>query len=221
MSEVTRQSTWTWEAYLDGEARQPIRHEPVDGEIRPMGGDTAEHDVIGNNLRAALHTQMRRRPCRVHGPDLKVRAGAHVLGLDPRNGRYPDALVDCGRALSGSFGRARLSFTSAWNPRTNIVATNTLDAVRQRLAAEEPELRRRGVRHLAVFGSVARGDDRPDSDVDVAVEIEADRSFSLIRMEETRLFLEDALRRRVDLGEVDSFRPQVRAAFERERVAIF
>ena len=102
-----------------------------------------------------------------------------------------------------------------------MVATNTLDAVRQRLAAEEPELRRRGVRHLAVFGSVARGDDRPDSDVDVAVEIEADRSFSLIRMEETRLFLEDALRRRVDLGEVDSFRPHARAAFEREKVPIF
>lgn len=101
------------------------------------------------------------------------------------------------------------------------MATNTLDAVRQRLAAEEPELRHRGVRHLAVFGSVARCDDRPDSNVDVAVVIEADRSFSLIRMEETRLFLEDALRRRVDLGEVDSFRPQVRAAFERERVAIF
>jgi predicted nucleotidyltransferase len=101
------------------------------------------------------------------------------------------------------------------------MATTSLNAVRQQLAAEEPELRRRGVRHLAVFGSIARGDDRPDSDVDVAVEIEPNRSFSLIRMEETRLFLEDALRRPVDLGEVDSFRPQVRAAFERERVAIF
>jgi predicted nucleotidyltransferase len=101
------------------------------------------------------------------------------------------------------------------------MATSTLNAVRQQLAAEEPELRRRGVRHLAVFSSIARGEDRPDSDVDVAVEIEADRSFSLFRMEETRLFLEDALRRRVDLGEIDRFRPQVRAAFERERVAIF
>jgi uncharacterized protein len=101
------------------------------------------------------------------------------------------------------------------------MVTSTLNAVRQQLAAEEPELRRRGVRHLAVFGSIARGEDRPDSDVDVAVEIEADRSFSLFHMEETRLFLEDALRRRVDLGEIDSFRPQVRAAFERERVAIF
>jgi predicted nucleotidyltransferase len=101
------------------------------------------------------------------------------------------------------------------------MATNTLNALRQQLATEEPELRRRGVRHLAVFGSIARGEDRPDSDVDVAVEIEADRSFSLFRMEETRLFLEDSLRRRVDLGEINSFRPRVREAFERERVTIF
>ena len=97
----------------------------------------------------------------------------------------------------------------------------TLDAVRQQLIVAEPELRRRGVRHLAVFGSVARGDDRPDSDVDIAVEIEPGRSFSLIRMEETRLFLEDALHRPVDLGEINSFRPRVRAVFERERTSIF
>jgi predicted nucleotidyltransferase len=40
-------------------------------------------------------------------------------------------------------------------------------------------------------------------------------------MEEARLLLEDALGRRVDLGEVDSLRPQIRAAFERDSVAIF
>jgi len=101
------------------------------------------------------------------------------------------------------------------------MATSTLEAVRQRLAATEPELRRRGVRHLAVFGSVARGEDRADSDIDLAVEIEDGRSFSLIRMEETRLLLEDALHRPVDLGEIDTFRPRVRAAFERDRVPIF
>ncbi len=101
------------------------------------------------------------------------------------------------------------------------MATNTLTAVRQQIATQEQELRRRGVRHLAVFGSVARGDDRPDSDVDVAVEIEDGRSFSLIRMEEMRLLLEDTLRRPVDLGEIDSLRPHVRAAFQREMVPIF
>jgi predicted nucleotidyltransferase len=101
------------------------------------------------------------------------------------------------------------------------MATSTLDAVRLQLAATEPELCRRGVRHLAVFGSVARREDRPDSDVDLAAEIEDGRSFSLIRMEEARLLLENALGRRVDLGEVDSLRPQIRAAFERDSVAIF
>jgi len=101
------------------------------------------------------------------------------------------------------------------------MTTSTLETVRLQLAARELELRRRGVRHLAVFGSVARGEDSVDSDIDVAVEIEDGRSFSLIRLEDTRLLLEDVLHRPVDLGEIDSFRPQVRAAFERDRVLIF
>ncbi len=102
MSETKRQSIWTWEAYLDWEFRQPIRYELVDGQVHAMDGRTAKHDTIGNNLRAALHAQVRGRPCRVHGPDLKVRAGAHVLGLDPRNARYPDALIDCGPRVAGA-----------------------------------------------------------------------------------------------------------------------
>lgn len=97
----------------------------------------------------------------------------------------------------------------------------SLEQVMRRIKAEEQELRRRGIRHLAVFGSLARGDDRPDSDVDIAIEIEPGRPFSLIRLAGTRLLLEDALGRTVDLGEVDSFRPQVRAAFDSERVAVF
>lgn len=77
------------------------------------------------------------------------------------------------------------------------------------------------MRHLGVFGSVARGEDSEGSDVDVAVEIEDGRAFSLIRMEEARLLLQDAIGRKVDIGEIDSFRPQVRAAFERDRIPIF
>lgn len=101
------------------------------------------------------------------------------------------------------------------------MATETLTTLRPQLAAQEPELRRRGIRHLALFGSVARGEDRPDSDVDIAIQVEEGRPFSLIRMEDTRLLLEDAIGRSVDLGEIDSLRPQVRAAFERDRILIF
>lgn len=97
----------------------------------------------------------------------------------------------------------------------------TLQYVTQRIKATEPELRRRGVAHLSVFGSLARGEARDDSDIDIAIEIAPDRSFSLIRMEDTRLLLEDVLGRPVDLGEVESFRPAVRAAFEQDQVRVF
>jgi Uma2 family endonuclease len=94
MSEVKRQDAWTWEAYLEWEARQPIRHELVDGEVFAMGGGTAEHDTICNNLRGELRARLRGNPCRAHGPDLKVRAG--------KDGRYPDALIDCGPHVPGA-----------------------------------------------------------------------------------------------------------------------
>ena len=90
MSEARRQTDRTWEAYLEWEALQPVRYELVDGRVYAMGGGTAEH-TIGNNLRAALHVSLRGTPCRSHGPDLKVRAG--------KDGRYPDALIDCGPRL--------------------------------------------------------------------------------------------------------------------------
>jgi predicted nucleotidyltransferase len=98
---------------------------------------------------------------------------------------------------------------------------SALDQVVRQIKAEEAELRRRGIRHLAIFGSLARGEDRVDSDVDIAVDIEPGRSFSLIRMEETRLLLEDVLGRPVDLGEIETFRSPVRAAFDGERVPVF
>ncbi|OJX68116.1 nucleotidyltransferase domain-containing protein [Magnetospirillum sp. 64-120] len=97
----------------------------------------------------------------------------------------------------------------------------TLQSVLQHLKSTEPELRRRGITHLSVFGSLARGEARDDSDIDLAVEIKPGHSFSLIRMEDTRLLLEDLLGRPVDLGEVESFRPAVRAAFEHDRVRVF
>lgn len=98
---------------------------------------------------------------------------------------------------------------------------SALDEVVRLIKAEEPELRRRGIRHLFVFGSLARGSERADSDVDIAVEIEPGHSFSLIRLEDTRLLLEDRLGRPVDLGEIDAFRPSVRATFEHQKAVVF
>jgi predicted nucleotidyltransferase len=41
-----------------------------------------------------------------------------------------------------------------------------------RLRAREPELRALGIQRLAIFGSTARGDERPGSDVDLAAVVD-------------------------------------------------
>ncbi|HKI14078.1 MAG TPA: nucleotidyltransferase domain-containing protein, partial [Roseiarcus sp.] len=45
------------------------------------------------------------------------------------------------------------------------------DEALQKLKEAEADLRAQGVAHAALFGSVARGENRPDSDIDIMVEI--------------------------------------------------
>ena len=59
--------------------------------------------------------------------------------------------------------------------------------------------RQHHIRKLALFGSVLREDFRPDSDVDVLVEFEPDRSVGLIRLAGMELELSQVLGRKVDL----------------------
>ncbi|MBI5236080.1 MAG: nucleotidyltransferase family protein [Deltaproteobacteria bacterium] len=59
--------------------------------------------------------------------------------------------------------------------------------------------RRRHIRKLSLFGSVIRGDFRPDSDVDVLVEFEAGHVPGLIGFSGMELELGDILKRKVDL----------------------
>ncbi len=72
-----------------------------------------------------------------------------------------------------------------------------------RIAIDRDRLARfcqeRGVRRLALFGSVLRPDFRPDSDVDVLVEFEPGRTPDLFMMAEMQLDLSELLGRRVDL----------------------
>ena len=54
-----------------------------------------------------------------------------------------------------------------------------------------------GARNIRVFGSAARGDDRPDSDLDLLVEMETGRSLlDLVALGQD---LEDLLHRKVDV----------------------
>jgi len=68
---------------------------------------------------------------------------------------------------------------------------------------------RHGAHNVRLFGSVARGEDRPESDVDLLVEMEAGRS--LLDLVSLGQDLEDLLHRRVDVLTDDSVHPSVRS----------
>jgi uncharacterized protein len=89
------------------------------------------------------------------------------------------------------------------------------------LAGLEKALRERGIQSAAVFGSVARGTARADSDVDVLVDVAPGSRFSLVDMAATKDFLEEQLGRGVDLVTRDGLNPDIRARVLREAQSAF
>jgi predicted nucleotidyltransferase len=51
----------------------------------------------------------------------------------------------------------------------------------ERLRAREADLRVRGVAHAALFGSVAHGEGRADSDIDIMVELAPDAKIGVFQ----------------------------------------
>ncbi|MDP3713447.1 MAG: helix-turn-helix domain-containing protein [Mycobacteriales bacterium] len=75
-----------------------------------------------------------------------------------------------------------------------------------------------GASNLRVFGSVARGEDGPDSDVDLLVDLPEQTSlFAVLALEGT---LERILKVNVDLAPVSSLKPRVRDEALADAVAL-
>lgn len=87
------------------------------------------------------------------------------------------------------------------------------------LREHTPELERRfGVRPFALFGSVARNEARPDSDVDILVEYL--RPPGLREFMGAIEYLETVLHARVDLGTYAALKPRAAAYVDRELVRV-
>lgn len=76
------------------------------------------------------------------------------------------------------------------------------------LAAHKDELKSHHVRSLSIFGSVARDEARPDSDVDCLVDFDA--PVGLFAFAVLKLYLEEILGTRVDLATPEALRATMR-----------
>jgi len=79
-------------------------------------------------------------------------------------------------------------------------------------------LKSHGVLHAGVFGSVARGESRKDSDLDILVELPEEKS--LLDLVDLKLDLEDALGRKVDVVTYRSLDSRIRDSVLAEEVVV-
>jgi predicted nucleotidyltransferase len=99
--------------------------------------------------------------------------------------------------------------------------TITLEKALAILRANEPDLRAKGVLHAAIFGSLARGDARTESDVDVMVDLDPDRRLSLFDVVRIQHDLEDLLQVKVDLAQAKALRRFIKEQAMSEKVDAF
>ena len=89
------------------------------------------------------------------------------------------------------------------------------------LRAHEPQLRLRGVLHAALFGSVARGEQKRASDIDILIELEPQAPVGLFEYVGITQYLADLFPARVDIANRNTLKAHVRPGAERDAVYAF
>jgi predicted nucleotidyltransferase len=95
------------------------------------------------------------------------------------------------------------------------------DDILATLRSHERELRHRGVAHAALFGSVARGDNTPSSDIDIMVEIEPNAPVGVWEYVGIKDYIADLFEGPVDVVSSDGLKPYIRPAVTTDAIYAF
>ncbi|HWG04892.1 MAG TPA: nucleotidyltransferase domain-containing protein [Beijerinckiaceae bacterium] len=95
------------------------------------------------------------------------------------------------------------------------------EEVIERLKRAEPALRECGVAALYLFGSHARDEAGPDSDIDVFIDPAPDRAFGFLPFMDAYEAIRNAVGEKVDYGTRRGLHPRLRPDIEREAVRVF
>lgn len=89
------------------------------------------------------------------------------------------------------------------------------------LRANADGLRGRGVRHAALFGSIARNEGRAESGVDILVELDPDAAPDVFAYANLRQYVSDMFSRPVDVIDRDCLKPELRESVPGDAVYAF
>jgi uncharacterized protein len=89
------------------------------------------------------------------------------------------------------------------------------------LRKNEATLRARGIRHAALFGSVAREDAGPESDVDILIEFDPDARVTIYDYAAVKDYIGTLFKARVDVVDREALKPHLREASVRHAIYAF
>jgi uncharacterized protein len=90
-----------------------------------------------------------------------------------------------------------------------------------KLRENESALRGRGVSHAALFGSRARGDERPDSDIDILIEVDPDAGIGVYEYVALKRYIAELFAGPVDIVSREGLKPYVRPAATADAIYAF
>jgi uncharacterized protein len=99
-------------------------------------------------------------------------------------------------------------------------AMDTQDAIAT-LRRYEADLRARGIRHAGIFGSVARGENRSDSDLDIIIDIEPDAHVTVFDYVGLKEYIAGLFEGPVDVVSREALKPHVGPAVTADAIYAF